>query len=212
MSKINFLKQISLFLGLCFSAMFLCACDNPFATTPGTQGKNIVTGIYITSETSQLIDVWGNPRSYYNGAEKNKDPDVSDEEEVADPGFYSLEVPYPNPFVPSAMVQFQLPETAIVSIWYETAYLPESRFPLPNKNRTPRTFRKVFLIDEVQKNSGAHVVNLSTTIGENGEEINVPAGFYRVFMKAGDFVAFHDVYVKGAKSEAPVGLRDYFPY
>jgi len=198
-----------LYLGLI--AVFLSACDNPFASTPGTQGKNIVTGIYITSEASELLGVWGNPSSYHNGAKRSKDPEITDEEEHV-PLYFSFEVPYPNPFLPTAMVQFQIPESVKVSIWYESAYLPDSESPLPNQNRTARPFKKVYVLEEVLKKAGAHVVTLSTRSGENGEEILAPTGFYRVFMKAGDFVAYHDIYVRGDRSEAPIGLRDYFPY
>lgn len=194
-------------------AVFLCACDNPFATTPGTQGKNIVTGIYITSETSQLIDVWGNPSSYHNGAEKNKDPDVSDEEEAADPLFYTLEVPYPNPFRGSATVQFQLPSASSVTLWYETAYFPDSGFPLPNQSRIENKFRRVYLIKDQNKTAGVHSIQLATLLNskdefdENGER--VAPGFYRVFLRAGSFTAFHDIYIGGEGVNPPPGLRDY---
>lgn len=193
--------------------LFFSSCDNPFVTTPGTQGKNIVKGIYITSEALELIDIWGNPLSEENGVLKSKMNQNSDEELPFAPNSFELNVPYPNPFRGSATVQFQLPSASSVTLWYETAYFPDSGFPLPNQSRIENKFRRVYLIKDQNKTAGVHSVQLATLLNskdefdENGER--VAPGFYRVFLRAGSFTAFHDIYIGGEGVNPPPGLRNY---
>ena len=188
-------------------------CDNPFAITPGTQGENIVTGIYKTNTSGEVYEVWGTPSSQRDGNLKSKDPDVSDEEDVGIPAFFSFEIPYPNPFVASTTVQFQLPAATTVSIWLETAYLPQSDYPLPNQNRVERSFRKIFLLKESRMAAGSFSVIFSTLLNEddefdeNGEQI--APGFYRVFIQAGSQITFHDIYIGGKGVNPPPGLGDF---
>lgn len=192
---------------------FFSSCDNPFITTPGTQGKNIVTGIYKTNTSGEVYEVWGTPSSQRGGNLKSKDPDVSDEEDVGIATFSSFEIPFPNPFIASTTVQFQIPVATTVSIWLETAYLPQSDYPLPNQNRVERIFRKIFLLKESKMSAGSFSFIFSTLLNEddefdeNGEQI--APGFYRVFIQAGSHISFHDVYIGGKGVNPPPGLGDF---
>lgn len=193
--------------------LFFSNCDKPFATTPGTQGKNKVTGIYITSESLEIIGVWGNPSSDKNGIRKKKEVELSDEELPYAPNSFELNIPYPNPFAGSATVQFQLPVATSINLWYETAYLDQSDVPLPNQSKIERKFRKVYMIKDQNKPAGIHSVQLATLLNnndefdENGERI--APGFYRVFLQAGSFIAYHDIYIGGEGSNPPPGLKNY---
>jgi hypothetical protein len=208
--KIKYLFYISCIL-------YFLGCDNPFVSTPGTQGNNIVTGIYITSEGGELYSVWGNPRTSRIGTSKEKSIVFNDEEITSLPPNFELNIPYPNPFVASATVQFQIPVASLVNVWYETAYMPQSNTPLPNQSKIEREFRRVYLIKKQNMAAGVHTVQLATLINsddefdENGEHI--PPGFYRVFFQAGSFTAYHDIYIGGQGVTPPAGLRKYlYPY
>jgi len=196
--------------------LLLSGCDNPFAVTPGTQGKNIVTGIYVTSEWGELYSVWGNPKTSRTGTSKEKNIFSSDEEEVGAPVSFELNVPYPNPFIGSSTVQFRLPVASSVTLWYETAYLSQTENVLPNQSRVERRFRRVFLVKDSKKAAGTHSVQLGTLLNndneldDNGERI--APGFYRVFIQAGSFTAFHDIYIGGIGYKPPIGLEEYLYY
>lgn len=188
------------------------ACDNPFVSTPGTQVKNIVTGIYITNETGETVGVWGNPSSTIQAVGKRTNSDNADEELNELPQSFSMGVPYPNPFKYSARVRFSLPQATRVNLWYETAYLPETQNPLPNQS-SQRPFQRFYLVENFALNAGVHEVHFDTSLNEEGEdEERISPGFYRMYLQTGSFVVTHDFYVIGERNQAPIGLRDYIWY
>ena len=189
---------------LSFSLLFFITCNNPIAVTPGTQVNNIVTGIYITRESSEVIAVWGNPSS---ASTKSKS---QDEEEEDSPASFGLSVPYPNPFISSKSIAFKIPNSSNVSLWLETAYLPDSESATPFQNVDPRKFQRIPVFENRKMTAGSHTVStFGTDLYSECLGGNLEVGFYRVFIQAGSFLSWQDIYVAGVEIQAPSGLRDY---
>lgn len=183
--------------------LVLLSCDHPFVVTPSTQGINTVTGMYITNENGEIYSVWRKPSVNENGGTEKIN---GQEEEFEIPSSMALFTPYPNPFVTSTTIRFQLPSANYVSIWLETAYLPQSVYPLPNQSQIEKPFKRYFLLGS-RFSAGKHSLILGTVLNEKGDRL--PPGLYRIFFNAGNFTAYHDIYIPGEGISTPIGLSEY---
>jgi hypothetical protein len=186
-----------LYLGLI--AAFLSACDNPFASTPGTQGKNIVTGVFITDEGGGIYSAWGNPKSGGINV-KSKDSEVSDEGEVEASSFFSLRPLYPNPADGNMMIQADFPRASTVKIWMETAYLS-----LQDAESNDYQRFELYDIESVPQGTNVFLMTKKSTCS-NGD---LRQGFFRVFVQFEDQLLWQDIYIGGVREQAPPGLREF---
>jgi hypothetical protein len=192
------------------STVILLSCKNPTAVTPGTQ-NNVITGIKITSEISpEVIAVWGNPNTNYPDPPDVEPPDRNCDLEECEslPEVYRLDVPYPNPSDGGGTnIPFSLPISSEVTVWMESGYWPGEDAILPFRNPTSsKPAQRIIFIDGMILQAGYHQVTMGANTTCFGGE--VAPGFYRVFIKAGDFFQWQDVYLFGPKNTNPPGLDD----
>lgn len=176
-------------------------CDNPFAITPGIETENIVEGIFITSESGEILNKWGNPTQ---GTFPVKGSSI--------PTQFGLSTPYPNPSISSFSFDFSLPKAAKVLIWLETANLPNNGANLPFERRIERPFRQVILVNQ-RMSAGIHTYStFGTAIHSQCIGGELEPGFYRLFITAGSFSFYSDIYIAGEKGFAPPGLEKFIRY
>lgn len=194
------MKNIFLLLG--FPLLFLIAgCDNPFAITPGIETENIVEGIYITSENGEILNKWGNPTQ---GRLPVKGSSI--------PTQFGLSTPYPNPSISSFSVDFTLPTAAKVLMWIEAAHLPDNGIILPFERRIERPFRQVILVNQRMSAGSYSFSTHGTSIHSQCIGGELEPGFYRLFITAGSFGSYSDIYIAGEKGFAPPGLEQFIRY
>ena len=161
-----------------------------------------ITGFFVTEEhSSNVRDVWGiptGPSQYLNNVtnypyQKPGDP--------VDPGgliptHFCLYVPYPNPFLGKVAIEYDLSRGTECKIWVVRGY-PMAQENIPgatgndlgmitvNVNYAPGVVADGF------HEAGTHRVIIA--FEEDGKLI-YPYGFYRVYMQAGDFFDWADIY------------------
>jgi len=187
--------------------LFVMGCENPIVTTPGTQGNNIVTGIYVTDEGGEIYSVWGNPSS----PEKIEfEPEVMEgngDEYVYIQRYFEIYKPYPNPSHGDFIIGVSFPRIFDVKIWLETASLSINHSKMSNGVYSPQGIQKFVLYDGKIPKAGVHSFRLDKSTKCNGGELN--QGFFRVFVQVdGKHTLWQDVYVGGVREEAPQALRN----
>ncbi len=193
--------------------VLIISCNNPIAITPGSGGKNIVTGISITSETSpDVIAVWGTPNTNYPDPPEvtPENIDCNEEYECPDlPSSFGFFNPYPNPADGNINATFSLPVSSKVSLWVETAYWVAENENLPF--RVNRPFQVFNYIDDQELDAGSYSSTMDIKSMCSGGEAY--PGFYRVFIKTSNgFLSWRDIYIYGPKGTNPPGLGEYVFY
>ncbi len=191
----------------------LISCDNPYVVTPGTQGKNIVTGLSITDEASNLISIWGgSPNRNYPSPPKVT-PDSSrceESEHCFVPEDFRLKLPYPNPVTGSQNIGFSTPIPDKAKIWVETAYWSGNQSALPFNSSIDRPFQSVTLFEGELQQAAEYSFTLDLRLKCNGGKFD--PGFHRVFLKTeSGFLAWQDIYVLGEQGSNPPGLEGIGP-
>jgi hypothetical protein len=197
------------FLFSTFLILFFSSCDNPFGTTPGTQGKNIVTGIYMTSVFNDRIGIWGNP-NFPVGIEFEPEvvEDTTQEEQVSVPLFFRMETPYPNPADGNMYISVSFPKTFHVKVWMETASLNISQTESISGIYSPGTFQKYVLFDGKISTPGQYQFLMDKSTKCFGGELN--QGFFRVFVQVdGKYTLWKDIYIGGFREKAPPAFRNF---
>lgn len=188
--------------------LFFSSCDNPFISTPGTQGNNIVTGIFVTGEEGSVYDVWGNPNpperiefEWEVVEDSNEEPDISE------PVFFEMGKPYPNPADGNMSIRVRFPRSFDVKIWMETASLSINPTQLSNGVYGPYDFQRFVLFDEEIPASGDYTFSMNKKTKCFGGELN--QGFFRVFVQVdGKHILWQDIYIGGVREKAPPALRN----
>ena len=194
------MKKISKVLVFLFFILQI-GCENPFTITPGIQSGNIVQGIFVTAETGETISTWGNP---YKAPIPSKG--------ISIPNNFGLITPYPNPSISSFTVDFTLPTVAKVLMWIETAHLPDNGIILPFERRIERPFRQVILVNQRMSAGSYSFSTHGTSIHSQCIGGELEPGFYRLFLAAGSFSSYSDIYIAGEKGFAPPGLEKFIQY
>lgn len=176
-------------------------CDNSFVITPGIKQENIVSGIYITTEEGRTIDVWGNPEKAIGNTSNS-----------VVPSHFGLTTPYPNPSISSFSFDYSLPQATKVLIWLETAHLPENGTMLPFERRTEKPFKRVVLVNQRMFAGVYSFSTFGTPIHSECIGGELEPGFYRLFIAAGSFSSYADIYIAGEKGFAPPGLEKFIRY
>lgn len=187
--------------------LFVMGCENPIVTTPGTQGNNIVSGIYLTDEGGEIYSVWGNP-SFPEKIEF--EPEVMEgngDEYVYNPRYFELHTPYPNPADGNMSISVSFPRIFEVKVWLETASLSINQSKISNGVYSPQGIQKFILYEDKIPKPGYYNFQLDKRTKCNGGELN--QGFFRVFVQVdGKHTLWQDVYVGGVREEAPPALRN----
>lgn len=200
------------YLILISSILVFSSCDNPFASTPGTQGNNIVTGIYMTGEEGSTYSVWGNPIvpekiEFEPEVIDNPDEDNGhNEADVNSPSFFEMFPPYPNPADGNMSIGVTFPRRFDVKVWMETASLSINQSKQSNGLYRTDGIQKFVLFDEIISQAGHYTFNMSRNTKCFGGELN--QGFFRVFVQIdGKHTLWQDIYIGGVREKAPPGLR-----
>lgn len=199
-------------------SFFSLSCDT--STTSVVAGspeitQPLVTGIYITSGRGpEPVAVWGNPSDTYINlassaipAERSSFPGETSIESVQPssniPHGISFPVPYPNPTDGSQIFQFSIPIESHVSAWI----VPARSSVEPNTDigsysgattLTPvRTAAMVFFDRTMQ----------AGTYQYRYDPFSLPGGFYRIYVKVNDVLAWHDILYYKNINDLPVSLR-----
>lgn len=192
-------------------AIFLHSCDNPAALTPGNQGDNIVTGIFITNETSpEALAVWGTPNQNFpdplqvSSDSQNCQP-VENEECFEAPITFFISTPYPNPSDGNITLEYGLPHATNVSVWVESATWVGENSTLPLQTKRP--FQVFVYLDNVAQTAGHFSLRMDiNSVCSGGEAF---PGFYRIFLRTNNWLSWQDIYIYGPTGTNPPGLGDY---
>ena len=202
----------SLILFLSIIILFnLNSCSNstePLETNNVDYEIPVVPGLIVTSiESPQTIGIWRNP--HLPNGEYQYYPNYGDNIDIEVPGPLNirLETPYPNPTNNSITMQFAIAIDTKVSLWLVRAKLPED-----NYNNVKTNFGGVFissnnkieLLKDLPLPAGYHAVMYEW----KDEDSNyLPAGFYRVFLKADGHTLWCDVLIARKITDLPPDLR-----
>ena len=185
--------------------LFFSNCDNPFVSTPGTQGKNIVKGIFVTGEDGSVYDVWGTPNPLESiEFEPDFFEDSNEEPDISGPVFFEMRKPYPNPADGNMSIRVRFPRRFDVKVWMETASLSINPTQLSNGVYGTNGFQRFVLFDEEIPAPGDYSFSMNKKTKCFGGELN--QGFFRVF--DGKHILWQDIYIGGVREKAPPALRN----
>lgn len=198
---------------LCFFCTAFISCSVTESESPpvfSPDHKTPVTGgIIITGETDPTeIGIWGNPVS-------PKEWGLSDQPRPNYPSKFPthvwLESPYPNPTNGPCQISFMLDYMKKVRIYIVPARLSgtpdnSSSFAAGGLYISQQGIAIKVLADGAH-NAGHYMFNWDGTDSRNNK---VPAGFYRVYLEAGDNLLWRDIWVYRQKGDLPAELRGHY--
>jgi len=212
------------------TVFFSCKSPNENEIPPLSpdMSQPVATGIYITNSTCpEPIGVLGNPSDgssatsvgypTFSVNSGNKIDSVTVLKRVSAvspvsviPTVVKLDNPYPNPFVGSCVIDFSLPVQSFVEL-----YVVPARWVGENSNdinssagavtAAPKRTAIAILV-RGQKSAGMYSCHWNTYYQNRN---HLPAGFYRIYLRVGDTVCWHDVLLYNETTDLPVGLRWY---
>ena len=168
----------------------------------------VVTGLTITSSAGpEPLGVWGMPSDppLCSGSSR---PDGNGGEDPIPIQYCFLNL-YPNPGIFGCSVEFALPRNSIVSVWVTRARWigdPVNEAGLVGNSIAvaPQTLAIAELMRERTLPAGHHSVAWS---GRDQRGRIAPVGFYRIFFRTGDFLAWHDFFLAHSLDDFPLGIR-----
>ncbi len=188
------LKPTLLILGSLF-LLFTFNCRSPNESIPlrSPDGKTpVVTGMYITNSAGEILATWGSV----------------DENVFYDPYAYLL-VPYPNPTGGRITIPFAVPKTSVIDIWVVPAILAGQEAPNVVKSQTASFLAPGGLaIRELIRgrvSEAGHYEWSWDGLDSNGNE--APGGFYRIYIRAGDYLFWNDILMVRSILDVPPELR-----
>ncbi len=218
-------NKLQIFLILLLAVAFSCKSPNENDIPPSSSdiSQPIVTGIYITNNTGpETIGIWGTPSDgsgtisagypLFSINSGNSTDGVTDLKQISAesplPSAVKLYNPYPNPFVENCAISFSLPVQSNVVL-----YVVPARWFGANSNdlnssagaitATPKRTAIAILIRR-QLKAGLYEC-LWHSYDQNGNPL--PPGFYRIYLRVGDTVCWHDVFLYNETTDLPVNLR-----
>lgn len=195
----------------------LCIFCTAFISCSVTESENqpvyapdnktpVTGGIILTCQTDPTeIGVWGNP---VNPEEWRLHGQTRPNHASGIPWRVWLSSPYPNPTNVQSNIQFSLPYATNVRLYIVPARLSGT----PDKSNSfvtgglfaaPQGIAIKVLVDG-SLNAGNYTNRWDATDSRNNK---VPAGFYRVYMEAGDNLLWRDIWIYRQKEDLPAELR-----
>ncbi|NIS38771.1 hypothetical protein GWN91_06465 [Candidatus Saccharibacteria bacterium] len=183
---------IALLLFCCFLIFFACRGPNqPEPLYAPNFQKPRVTGIVLTDTEGNAVMVWGNP----NGKV------VADKDKTGD--FLRMYLPYPNPTNGSVFIEYVLRTPSEITMWIVPAVGPNQERTNIGHFGNADFFSpggvaiKVFFREE-QRSPGGYRVHWDAS--------EVPAGFYRAYIKTDGLLVWQDILIIRKKSDIPPGF------
>jgi hypothetical protein len=215
--------KLKIFFVLLLAVAFSCKSPNENEIPPSSPNMSqpIVTGIYITNSTGpEAIGKWGNPTDGYSTIDvaypifsinSNSSADsISDLKKVSTvstvvPIGLKLNNPYPNPFIGTCAINFSIPTQSNVVI-----YIVPARWFDENSNDVNSSIGAVTaapkrtaiaILTQRELTAGSYSLQWRSS-DQNGNPLS--SGFYRIYLRVGDTVCWHDVYLYDARTYLPV--------
>jgi len=223
-------KLLSIFILL---LVFLFSCKSPneneIPILSPDMSQPIATGIYITSANGpDPIGVWGNPSDgsstisvgypvFSINSVKSMDTilvlkrDSVVHQVSVIPTAVKLNNPYPNPadVYGGCIISYSLPLTSSVEL-----YVVPARWYNDNNNDVNSSAGAITAAPK--RTAIAVLVRTKQAAGmyschwldrdQNGNPL--PAGFYRIYLRVGENVSWHDVFLYNELTDLPIGLRN----
>ncbi|RJP72939.1 MAG: hypothetical protein C4539_02365 [Ignavibacteriales bacterium] len=187
----NLIKFI--FAGLC--VFFIISCNESDIPVFYSKNSVVVTGIVFTFETSpEDYGVWGSP-SNNNG--DNKTLRISNA--------------YPNPTIVSLSISYQILKNSQVKIWVVPAVL-SSTIDANYSQRTTALFTQpdLYFIKPLLDDFLKVGYYSSTWNAKDSEGNDLPGGFYRIYIKAGDVLGWQDILLYRSSDDLPADLKYFY--
>jgi len=174
----------------------------------------VVTGIRITTPAGpSVVAVWGNPSDPMDPVVRYgypaDSPDTAAPVEGQIPDGYACSAWYPNPSDGSTVAEFAVPKSSLVDLWIVRARWWETpdTDPVPVLGSTvpvPVNLAVRTVIRHVVMPAGSYRF---TWEGRDDNGDPVPSGFYRLYLKAGTYSTWRDMFLYRSLNDIPSGLR-----
>lgn len=174
----------------------------------------VVTGLRITTSAGpDVVTTWGNPGDpidppvhHYNGDER----DTLVPETGGIPVSYLSTALYPNPSDGVTAMEYALPKDSRVDLWVVRARWWES----PNTDLVPIfgstvSVPNTLAIRTLARNEvfpAGQFLTIWDGRDDNGDL--VPSGFYRVYLQAGNYSSWRDMFLYRSFDDLPLGLKN----
>jgi hypothetical protein len=217
--------KLTLFFVLLLIVSLSCKSPNENEILPSSpdMSQPVATGIYITDVDPTPIGVWGNPSdgsgttgaaypafsiNSGNSTDSNCSLQrISDAAKVA-PTLENLYNPYPNPFEGPCVIDFSLSRKSDVVLYVVPArWIDEKNNDIHSSagavTATPQR-TAIALIAHTQLAAGSYHY-LWNSWDQNGNLF--PPGFYRIYLRVGDSIYWHDVFLYNETTSLPMRPR-----
>ena len=211
------MKRILSLISLAFLSL---SCDSsgtidPLSSPQITQP--VATGIFITTTRGpEVIGVWGSPADYFSTSTSaaSVPADIAVDHSVRIERFTPIgtipknvlySVPYPNPTNGSQTITIAFPMKDAVSAWVVPARFADA----PDNDVS--SYAGATVLSPVRQTVKV-LVNDVLNAGEYSITFNpypLPAGFYRIYVKIGETLMWHDILYYHDPSELPAGLKQF---
>jgi len=167
----------------------------------------------ITSTDPTVLAVWGEP-SDVSSPRGNFRPSIEATDAPHSPPLptdYTFFTPFPNPFRGILNFEFALPEESSVNLWIVRArWVGDANTDIVSLSGGAIDAPSTVAVRELLRNQvlepGYQAIQWDA-VDDRGN--HVTPGFYRVYLRTGGYLLWHDVLLYRSLDELPPALRDF---